>query len=421
VNICVVGLGHIGLPVAVQCAGAGARVIGADIDPARVAAVNSGMVDTGDEPGLQQRLAAALGGGTLRATTEVTEAVRGSQSVIVLVRLVVDGAGSPDYTAIDAATAMVAAGLQAGALVVYETTLPVGDTRGRFAPALEAGSGLRAGTDFHLCFSPERVSTGSVFRDLAKYPKLVGGLTPACAEAGRAMYAGVLDAEVRTMSSLEAAEFAKVAETTYRDVNIALANEFARFADQSGLDLGEVVRGANSQPYSHIHSPGVGVGGHCIPVYPHFFIQRAADARLVATARAVNDEMPAYTADRLGQLLGDLSGRHVLVLGLAYRGNVAEASNSAAIPLVRALEARGALVRVNDVVLGEEVVSAHGLEWGSTDDGWAEALVLQAPHTAYLALRPGAAPGVRAVVDGRGVMDPEPWRQADVAFAGIGR
>lgn len=420
-RICVVGLGRMGLPVAVQLTSAGASVIGVDIDARRVAAVNAGRVDAVEEPGLATRLAEVVGAGKLTASTETTEAVRTSEAVIVLVRLGVDKDGVPDYTVIDAATRAIAKGLQSGTVVSYETTLPVGDTRNRFGPMLEAGSRLTAGVDFHLCFSPERVSSGSVFGDLAKYPKLVGGLTDACVAAGARLYEGVLSAPVTRMSSLEAAEFAKVAETTYRDVNIALANEFARFADEAGLDFREVTAASNSQPYSHVHDPGVGVGGHCIPVYPHFFIQQAADARLVSLARAVNTEMPAYAAARLEQLVGSLGHRHVLVLGLAYRANIADTSNSAAFPLVEELSVRGAHVRVHDTLLGEAAVSGAGLTWGSPGDGWAEALVLQAPHAAYLELKPADVPGVVAVLDGRNALDPAPWRAASVGFAGIGR
>ena len=176
-----------------------------------------------------------------------------------------------------------------GSLVIFETTLPVGDTRGRYAPRLAEATGLTLEEDLYVAFSPERLYSGSALRNLATYPKLVGGLGDASTARAAAFYEGVLDAQVVAMSSAEAAEFAKLADTTYRDVNIALANEFSRYADRIGVDITEVVAAANSQPYSHIHQPGLGVGGHCIPVYPHFLLDRAPELELVALSRRVND------------------------------------------------------------------------------------------------------------------------------------
>jgi nucleotide sugar dehydrogenase len=421
VKVCVVGIGRMGLAVAAQFAEAGAEVIGADVDRALVERVNAGTMSAPEEPGLDQRLAEVARAGRLRATTDTAAAVRSCGAVVVLVRMVVDAQGAPDYGSLDHATASIAAGLRPGTTVSYETTLPVGDTRGRFVPALERGSGLVAGQDFHVCFSPERVSSGSIFRDLATYPKIVGGLTEACARAGVALYADHLSAEVWQLDSLEAAEFTKVAETTYRDVNIALANEFARFADQIGVDLSEVRRAANSQPYSHIHEAGVGVGGHCIPVYPYFFMARARDSRLVSLARHLNQEMPAYAIERLSEMLGGLEGRQVLVLGLAFRADLPESSHSVAAALVAELQTRGADVRVHDPLLGRDAVIAQGFSWAEPGDGWAEALVVQAAHHEYAELQPSTMPGVVAVLDGRWLLSAERWRAADVLFAGVGR
>ncbi len=178
----------------------------------------------------------------------------------------------------------------------YETTLPVGTTRDRWKPMLEKGSGLVEGTDFHLVFSPERVLTGRVFADLRKYPKLIGGLSAAGAARATEFYEAVLDFDERPdlarangvwdLGSAEAAELAKLAETTYRDVNIGLANQFARFAATAGIDVYQVIEASNSQPYSHIHQPGIAVGGHCIPVYPRLYLWNDPEATVVRAARA---------------------------------------------------------------------------------------------------------------------------------------
>ena len=185
----------------------------------------------------------------------------------------------------DAAVESIVPGVHAGSLVIFETTLPVGDTRDRYAPRLAEASGLALEETLFVAFSPERLYSGAALRNLATYPKLVGGLGAASTARAAAFYESVLDAEVVAMSSAEAAEFAKLADTTYRDVNIALANEFARYADRIGVDITEVIAAANSQPYSHIHQPGLGVGGHCIPVYPHFLLDRAPGARAGGPSR----------------------------------------------------------------------------------------------------------------------------------------
>ena len=421
-RVCVVGAGRMGLPVAVHMAASGADVVACDVDERVVDSVAAGRPLFDDEPGLSEATAEVVAGGRLRASQDTTGSVRDADAVVVLVRMVTTPDGRPDYRNLDAATAAIGAGVRRGAVVCYETTLPVGDTRQRFAPALERASGMRAGADFHVCFSPERVSSGSVFADLLRYPKIVGGLTPESAEAGRRLYVEHLGgADVWVLTSCEAAELTKVAETTYRDVNIALANEFARFADECAVDIAEVISAANSQPYSHIHTPGLGVGGHCIPVYPHFFMARASDARLVRMGRRINEEMPAYAVTRLRSLLGPLDGRRVLVLGLSYRPDLRESSHSTCPDLVRALRKAGADVRVHDDLFGPDGVDGHGLPWGEIGDGWAEALVLHTAHARYLRLTPADVAGVRAIMDGRQVLRRQVWEDAGVAFAGVGR
>src|SRR5436190_21869812 len=188
----------------------------------------------------------------------------------------------------DSAVAAIGPGVHAGSLVIFETTLPVGDTRDRFTPRLEAASGLKADADFFVAFSPERLYSGAALRNLATYPKLVGGIGPASTARAAAFYDAVLDTEIVAMSNAEAAEFSKLADTTYRDVNIALANEFARYAERIGVDIHEVIAAANSQPYSHIHQPGLGVGGHCIPASPHLLLSRPPEPELVELAPRPN-------------------------------------------------------------------------------------------------------------------------------------
>lgn len=379
--------------------------------------VNDGEEPFPGEEGLDVRLKEAVTGGRLTATTDTTAAVADADAVVLVVPLFVDERGVPDFGWMDKATRAVAAGLRPGTLVSYETTLPVGTTRDRWAPMLEEGSGLAAERDFSLVFSPERVFTGRVFADLRRYPKLVGGVGPASTKDGVRFYESVLDFDVRDdlprpngvwdLGSAEAAELAKLAETTYRDVNIALANQFARFADRSGIDADAVIEACNTQPYSHIHRPGIAVGGHCIPVYPRMYLWNDPEATVVRTAREANVGMPDYAVDLLADAYGDLKDVEVVVLGASYRGGVKETAFSGVFPTVAALRNRGARPYVSDPMYEPEELAALGLK--PHTDQPVTAAVLQADHPEYRELGPAALPFVRVLVDGRRATDPARW------------
>jgi nucleotide sugar dehydrogenase len=428
VKLCVVALGKIGLPLAVQAASRGIQVYGADIDEDAVRSINAGVPPFPGEAHLDERLATAVRDGLLAATTDTAAAVAASDVVLVVVPLVVDDEARPDFRALDAANASIAAGLRAGTLVVYETTVPVGSTRTRFAPALAEASGLSI-DDFLVAYSPERVYSGRIFDDLRKYPKLVGGLTPAATVRAIEFYEAMLEFDERDdlarpngvwdLGSVEASEFAKVAETTYRDVNIGLANQFARFADGIGIDVHAVIEASNSQPFSHIHTPGIAVGGHCIPVYPRFYLANDPSAHVVSEARAVNEDMPRYAVEKLVGLLGEsLDGRRVAVLGAAYRGGVKETAFSGVFGVVEALRARGAVPVVHDPLYSDAELSELGFDPYHIGEP-CDALIVQADHVGYRDLVPSDVPGVRCVVDGRGILDPAAW--TTVAVGSIGR
>ncbi len=404
-TVAVVGAGKMGLPLAAQFAGHGWDVIAVDIQEAVVAAINAGESHLGQEPGVAELVASAHAGGRLRGTTDGRAAARAADVVVLIVPVMLDEAHRPDYRHMDAAVDSIAPGIHAGSLVIFETTLPVGDTRGRYTPRLEAATGLRADADFFVAFSPERLYSGAVLRNLSSYPKLVGGLGPASTDRAARFYDSVLDAEIVAMTSAEAAEFSKLADTTYRDVNIALANEFAAYADRVGVDIREVIAAANSQPYSHIHQPGIGVGGHCIPVYPHFLLSRAPELTLVARARAVNDGQIDVAIAAVREALGDLRGAPVLVLGLTYRDGVKELAYSRAIPLIEAFRDAGADVLAHDPLLSDDEVRALGVEpyaWGAPSD--ARAIVTQTGDRRWADLEPAWFPELAILVDGRNTL-----------------
>jgi len=419
-QVVVVALGKIGLPLAVQIARSGHSVVGCDINPQVVELVNSAEPPFPGEAGLEEALAEVIASGALRAQLDTTAAVaEGPDLVVAVPPLAVDGNAKPDWTALDAAVAAIGGGLQAGTTVAIETTLPVGTTRGRISVALEAASGLKAEQDFFTVFSPERVFSGRIFADLATYPKLVGGLSEAGEARGVELYGSFLEAEVWPIGSAEAAEMVKLAETTYRDINIAFANELARFADREGIDVERVIKAANSQPFSHIHSPGIAVGGHCIPVYPRFYLEGDPDAALPAAARAVNDAMPAYAAQRLEKALDGLEGARVLVLGAAYRGGVKETAFSGVFGTAAALEALGATVLVSDPLYSDDELTALGLTpW---DLEAIDAAIVQADHAEYAQLSAADLPGARVVLDGREIIDAAAFAAAGVTVERIGR
>ena len=423
-RIAVIGLGHIGLPLAVQYASRGHDVTGVDIDQRIVDAINAGTSPHLDEQALIDRVPELSAAGRLRATTwERPDAIREAEAVVVIVPVVVDERRDIDFGPIDAATRDLAAALGRGALVVYETTLPVGTTRTRFGPALAAGSGMELDREIVLAFSPERVLVGRVFEDLRRYPKIVGGTSEESTRRAVAFYEAVLPegTEVLALANAEAAEMTKLAETTYRDVNIAYANELARYASRRGIDIAEVIGAANTQPYSHIHQPGVGVGGHCIPVYPHFLFNDDPELRIPPLAREINEGMSAFTVDAIEDRLGSLDGQAVLVLGIGYRADVREDAFSSAFRLRDELLAAGARVYGHDPYFDADHLRAVGFEpYDLAAPDAVRVAVLQAAHAAYRDLDPGALPGLELFVDGRNALDRAPFDDSGVAYVGIG-
>lgn len=418
-RIAVVAMGKIGLPLAVQFADMGHEVIGVDVNEETVRLINEATEPFPGEAHLQEKLTELVPAGKIRATTNYAEAIPDADAVVLVVPLFVnDATWEPDFGWMDAATKSLAEHLTPNTLISYETTLPVGTTRGRWKPMIEEISGLKEGQDFHLVFSPERVLTGRVFADLRRYPKLVGGLSEAGTKKAIEFYESVLTFDERPdlprengvwdMGSAEAAEMAKLAETTYRDVNIGLANQFAVYADSVGIDVQRVIDACNSQPYSHIHRPGIAVGGHCIPVYPRLYLSTDPDASIVRTARQYNAGMPEYVVGRVESLLGDLAGQKVAVLGASYRGGVKETAFSGIFATVDALRARGAEVTVHDPMFTDEELAKFG--WDAYNLGEAvAAVIVQADHAQYKTITPADFPGIKVLFDGRRVTDPALW------------
>jgi nucleotide sugar dehydrogenase len=410
VNITIVGLGKIGLPFAVQSALQGHVVLGCDINQKTVDLINSGKVPFPGEFGLEEKLLEVVQSGNLRASTKTSDAVSLSDAVVVLVPVVVDSNGKPDFSAIDKATEDIAKGLKPGTLICYETTLPVGTTRNRFGVILSNESGLTCGEDFSLAFSPERISSGTAFRDFAFYPKIVGGVNTKSEAKAVSFYESVFQFTKRddlkrengvwAVGSTEASEFAKLAETTYRDVNIGLSNQFAAYAEKIGVDMYQIIEACNSQPFSHLHQPGIAVGGHCIPVYPHFYLAGDPEATIVSSARLANKNVPIRMLDLVSGHFGSLMGKRLVILGLAYRAGVKEHAFSGAKDLVQEAEERGAQTLIHDPMYSHEELNALGFSVFELGDS-CDAVILHTSHPEYKNLTPDSFPGAQVFIDGR--------------------
>jgi nucleotide sugar dehydrogenase len=426
-TVSVVGLGKIGLPLATQYAHAGWKVIGIDINPSVVELVNQAVEPFPGEDGLKERLAEVTRSGLLRASSDFAD-IRESEVIIVVVPVIVNDDGSPDFKSIDSATHEISQHIASGAVIIYETTLPVGTTRKRFIPMLQSG-GQTVGKDFFVGFSPERVFTGRVYEDLARYPKLIGGYDESSSKLMRKFYESVLTFDQRSdlqrangvwdLGTLETAELAKLAETTYRNVNIAFANELALYSEKIGVNVYEVIEASNSQPFSHIHLPGISVGGHCIPVYPKFYLSTNPDAKIPQDAVDLNEKMPVTAISRLSSQLDGLNGKTVGVLGLSYRPGVKETAFSGTLTLLEELNKCGAIALVHDPYFTSDELARIGLR-GFERGYELDALIVHTAHDEYRALTHDDFPGLAAVYDGRRILQRQNFPGVKFHTVGIG-
>jgi UDP-N-acetyl-D-glucosamine dehydrogenase len=379
-RIAVMGLGYVGMPLAAAFAEAGADVVGVDIDAARVQAARDGTVSVHD-PTLASSSAPPI-----EASTDAG-ALRDADAVVLCVPTPLTPNREPDLGPLLAATAALAAVLREGQLVVLESTTFPGTTRELVAPRLEE-SGLRAGVDFNLAYSPERLDPGSVAHGLRTTPKLVAGLTPACTERARDLYLRVCD-EVIALTSPDTAEFTKLLENVFRSVNIALVNELAVLADRMGIDIWEVVDAAATKPFGFMtFRPGPGMGGHCLPVDPFYLAWRAREfdvpCEFVELAGKVNQRMPQYCAERVQRALNDarrpVRDSRILLLGVAYKAGIADVRESPALKLLDTLTELGGDVAYHDDHVPE--LAGHGLRSRDLDEAvaWADAVVIVTAH-----------------------------------------
>ena len=409
VPVAVYGLGKMGLPLAAVYADVTGNVTGADVDPDVVESVNAGRSHVAGEPGLDDLVGRLVDDGALDATADPTAAAEDARIHVVIVPTLVED-DEPDLSLVESVMSDVAAGLEPGDLVVAESTLPPRTCRNVVRPLLERESGHSLG-EFGVAFCPERTSSGRALEDIrGAYPKIVGGMDEESTRVAELVYGEITSNDVIAVSDATTAEAVKVFEGVYRDVNIGLANELGRHASDLGIDVTEAIEAANTQPFCEIHTPGAGVGGHCIPYYPHFLMSQLEATPVMRAARETNDEMPRFTADHALDGLRaegvDPEEARVLVLGLTYRPGVDEIRATPALPIVERLAAAGAQVEACDPVnTHTQPFEDAGADLVSTDEAGErtyDAVVLVTPQEAFDFDLPSMARESRLVlVDGR--------------------
>lgn len=427
-KICVLGLGYIGLPTASTFATHGIKVVGVDVNPHVVETLGNGDVHI-HEPGLRTVVEAALKSGNMTVSSKPEEA----DVFLIAVPTPFHEDKSAEYegrqykladmgAVISAAEAIVPY-LRKGNLVILESTSPPRTTVDLVAPILER-SNLKAGSDFFLCYSPERVLPGQILRELIENARVVGGVTPESARAGRDLYATFVKGEI-IETDATTAEMVKLMENTTRDVNIAIANEFSRLAEKFGVDVWEAIRLANLHPRINILSPGPGVGGHCISVDPWFFVETAPELTpLIYHARKVNDEQPHFVVAKVRQSLGELKGKKIAALGLAYKPDVDDLRESPATEVVHLLQKAGAQVKAWEPFKPDAhlkgIHMSPSLEDAIQD---ADAILLLVKHNQFVELEPaelGARTPARIVIDTVNGWNVEEWRRAGFQFHRLG-
>ncbi len=417
--VCVIGMGYIGLPTASEFADHGLNVIGMDNNKNVVNSLKAGELHI-FEPGLETLFLDALESGRLQVVSEVVPA----DAFIIAVPTPFYEDKRADLRFVEAATESIVPHLQPGNLVILESTSPPRTTTDIVAPILEK-SGLKAGEDFLLAYSPERVLPGKILTELVSNARVIGGVNRESAEAGRDLYRTFVKGEI-ILTDATTAEMVKLMENTSRDINIAIANEFARLAQQFDVDIWEAIGIANLHPRVEILKPGVGVGGHCISVDPWFLVEAAPEtANLVRTAREVNDAQPAFVAELIDKAAGGLAGKQVAFLGLAFKPNVDDLRESPAVELAHDLQSRGAELLAYEPSKLQAglpgITQVNSLEEALAD---ADLIVLAVAHNQFKGLDPEKIRQMtkaKLVFDAVNAWDKAKWEASGFVFAGLAR
>ena len=426
-KIAVYGLGHVGSPLASAWLHAGAHVIGVDKSPRVLENARKGKTHV-PEPGVNEAFTKGLKDRHFAVYDDPVKASQDAHLKMICVPVLLTDSFSADLAAVKQVASAIARGLKKGDVVSLNPSVPPGTSEDVILPILEKESGLRVEQDFFMIYNPERIYEGRAIEDIEeRYPAIVSGAGPKSLEIGAKLYSMVAKKGVIRISNMRTAETEKLLEGVYRDVNIALANEMAKFCEKVGVNFWEAREAANSQPFSHIHKPGVGVGGACIPVYPQFILHTAniqkVDCNITRLGRNVNDSMPAYCVDQALRLLDgmDVSQSTITLLGLAFRGGVSDTRLSPTYKVIEELKKRGAKeIRVHDPLvtsdpnLSQDIILTSSLAQAIKGT---DLVILVADHPEYRGLVQEKLGGV-PVYDGRGVLDKSKFSGR---FASIGK
>ncbi len=417
-KVCVLGLGYIGLPTASVLATHGYSVIGVDVKDKLINQLRNGYVHI-QEPGLKTMVQAGINSGNLI----VADKPAAADAFIITVPTPIKPDKRAELSYVESAARSIVPYLQPGNLIVLESTVPPGTTAGMFAAILQE-SGLNPWQDLYVVHSPERVLPGRILEELVSNDRVIGGLTPKAARKAHTLYASFVQGEIY-LSDATTAEMVKLMENTYRDVNIALANEFALVAEALGTNVWQAIEIANRHPRVNILKPGPGVGGHCIAVDPWFLVQAApGPSQLIASARRLNDRMPEHVVEKLGALMTGIENPRVAALGLSYKSNVDDMRESPALTVIRWLQATGCEVRAYDPHIKDSELNivVESIEEAVTD---ADCVILLTDHSDFNDLDPfdlGQMMRRQILLDTRNGLPHQRWKSAgfDVHILGDG-
>lgn len=434
VTICTVGLGRIGLPTAASFAASGARVIGLDVDPKVVLSINEGRCKFVDEPGLEKIMAEPVSKGNLRATTDYAGAISEADFVIVCVPTPVDHAKTPDYTIVTSVCHTIGKLLRPGSTVIIESTVGPGTVENLIRPILENESGLRAGSDFGLASAPERSDPGNIMANMKSVPRVVGAINQHCLDIVADLYETLLGVQVYKVVDPKTANAVKLTENLFRDVNIALANEFALLYEKLGIDAIEVINACATKYNFMPHYPGAGVGGPCLPVNSYYLISEGVKAGnipyLVRNAREINDRMPEHVVQLVSEALNEIGktvrGSKISVLGITYKPEIKDLQLSPIEHICNHLSRLGAMLDIYDPMFQGETAFGYPTRRSLPQAvNGSDCVLIGTAHKEFrsldLKLLSQLCESPAALVDSRNVIRPKDALGAGFSFRGVGR
>jgi nucleotide sugar dehydrogenase len=416
-NISIIGLGYVGLPLAILAAKKGHKVVGVDLSKEKIEQINQGKSPLADE-----YIHSNLKKGMIFATSDYS-AIKTSDVVVICVPTPVKENHQTDMSYVENSSKSISTNLKKGALVVLESTVYPGTTEEVILPII-LSAGLKLTDDFLLSHCPERIDPGNKKWNVENIPRVVGGINELSTKKTKEFYDSILDANVVTVKSSKEAEATKIMENTFRDINIAFMNEMAKSFDKAGIDIMEVIKGASTKPFSFLpHYPGCGVGGHCIAVDPYYLINKAKDYNFdhefLRLARKINESMPEYTVMLLEQELKkigkELKGAKVGVLGLAYKGNIDDARESPSFEIISILKNKGVEVFVYDPFIPSEIANLDELIKS------VNYIILATAHTQFKELYIKNLNALKIIIDGRNFFDKAGFNSTDLIYKGIGK